>query len=179
MRRAATAVGLFFSLFTLTSGSATAVTDVEWGDAVQAAESVDPTLDAPPLTGTNVSAVGGGNSASNTNFGFSAFRRDGEVRGRMTVTDHLGNNLSANVVCIAAVVSPSGTGGLARLVGEVTDPASADRSMVFDVYDSGLPGGEGDMFNSAASPTPGNFPCNVTPPVDPIAHGNIAVRSLN
>jgi hypothetical protein len=178
--RARTVLGLFFFLFVLTQGSASALTDVEWSNSVQAAEAIEPTLSEPPLTGTDVSVIGGGVSATAANFAFSAFRRDGEVSGRMTLSDRLGNNFSADVVCITAVVAPDGRGGLARLVGRLTEPQFATNlTMFFDVFDSNLAGGGGDLLNVSSSPLPPEeFPCFPTMPVDPVANGNIAVRSL-
>jgi hypothetical protein len=176
LRRATTAVGLFLLLFTLTSGIAWSLTDVEWTDSVDAAEAVDPTLVEPPLTGTDVSVVGGGNSG-NTNFALSAFRRDGEVRGRISVTDRMGNHFSANVVCIDAVVAPDGSGGAARLVGELIRPTGNDRTLFVDAFDSDFDGGTGDLFNWSA--TPNEVPCAPPVPAQAITHGNIAVRSLD
>jgi hypothetical protein len=178
MKQTATALGLFFFLSVLTPGSALSVTDVEWNDSVQAAEAVDSTLSEPPLTGTNVSVVGGGNTASGTNFAFSAFRRDGTVSGRMTMTDHLGNTSSAEVFCITAVVGPGGRGGTAQIIGTLTKtPTPGVTTMVFDVLDSDQPGGELDRWNGGVS---NDASCDTPPaPVDEVANGNIAVRSLD
>ena len=179
--RRRTALGLFFFLFLLTQGSALGLTDVEWNDAVQAAESVDAAVAEPPLTGTDVSVVGGGSSVTGTNFAFSAFSRDGVVEGQMSVTDRLGNHLSADVVCVTAIVSPGGRGGLARLVGELREPQfGVLPTMFFDVFDSNAAGGAGDLWNVSSSPVPPEeFECSPSTPVDPVDNGNIAVRSLN
>jgi hypothetical protein len=184
VRRTTTAAGLFFLILGLTAGSASALTDVEWQESVEAAQAVDPTLAEPPLTGTEVSAVGGGKlnpMSTVSTVAFSASRRDGEVRGRMTMANGFGATFSANVVCIGAVVSPSGEGGLARLVGRLTDPQPGGQvTMFFDVFDSDAPGGEGDLFSQGQSTVPAEeFPCEPLPPIDPIASGNFAVRSLD
>jgi hypothetical protein len=182
VRRTTRVFGLFFLIFGLTAGSASAVTDVEWQDSVQTAQAVDPAIAPPPLTNTDVSAVGGGqlNPMTASAVAFSASRRDGEVRGRMTMANGSGA-ISADVVCIGAVVSPTGKGGLARLVGRLTEPGVGGQvTMFFDVYDSGGPGGEGDLFSQGQSTVPPEeFPCEPLPPIDAIVSGNFAVRSLD
>jgi hypothetical protein len=180
--RTRTAV-LFFCLLFVLTGTALA-TDGEWADAVDAAEAVDPTLDAPALTGTDVSVVGGGKAnagGSFPNFAFSASERSGVASGQMTVIGGFGNNVTADVVCIAAAVSPDGRGGTARLVGRLSEPQSGNPTLVFDVTDSGLAGGDGDTWASAIFATPPEeFPCIAPAPgPDPIANGNIAIRSLD
>jgi len=41
---------------------------------------------------------------------------------------------------------------------------------------TGLPGGEGDTFAGSLSPaSPETIPCEPTPGIDPIAHGNISI----
>jgi hypothetical protein len=177
-------IALFFCLFVLTTGSALAVTDGEWVDAVDAAQDVDPTLTAPSLTDTDVSAVGGGKlnpMSTVSTVAFSAARRDGDVRGRMTMANGFGATFSADVVCIGAVVAPGGESGLARLVGRLTEPGVGGQvTMFFDVYDSGGPGGDGDLFSQGQSTVPPEeFPCEPLPPIDPIVSGNFAVRSLD
>jgi hypothetical protein len=182
VKRMKRAAGLFFLLFAVTSGSAIAVTDVEWTDSVQAAEAIDAALVEPSSTGADVSAVGGGQtSLTLTNVAFSASRRNGEVRGRMTMINAAVATFSADVVCIGALVSPSGEGGLVRLVGRLTEPAPGGHvTMFFDVYDSGGPGGGGDLYSGGQTTTPPEeFPCEPLMPVDPIVHGNFAVRSLD
>jgi hypothetical protein len=174
-------VALFFCLFVLTTGSAIAVTDGEWSDAVDAAQAVDPTLTAPSPTDTDVSVVGGGkpNAGSPSSVAFGASRRNGEVRGRMVevTTD----TRVADVVCIGAIVAPGGEGGLARLVGRITQPASeAGQTMTFDVSDSSGPGGEGDLLTVSHNPSPPEeTECTPMMPITPIAQGNFAVRSLD
>ena len=183
MRRYAGTAVLFFCLTLLTSGTGVAATDVDWASSVDAAEAVDPTLAAPPLLGTNVSVVGGGKAivgGSFPNFAFSAFKRNGEVTGHMTLVGGFGNTMSATVVCVAAAVLPDGRGGAARLVGELDELASGIYpTLVFDVSDAG-PGGDGDTWSGFISPlAPLDFPCVSGAGGSPIGNGNVAVRSLD
>lgn len=159
------------------------MTDGEWSEAVDAAQAVDPTLTAPSLTGTDVSAVGGGKVVSGASVAFSVSRRDGDVRGRMTMTSSAGATFSADVVCIGAVVAPSGQGGEARFAGTVTAPASVQgQKMAFDVIDSGGPGDDEDFWSGSLRPASDEpFTCELpeSPPIDPLVSGNFAVRSLD
>jgi hypothetical protein len=181
MRCTRTAV-LFFCLFALTSGSAMAETDGNWTAAVAAMEDVIPSLQAPPLTATDVKVVGGGKAnpgPSFPNFAFSAFRRGDETRGQMKLITGFGQTYSADVVCISATFFPGG-GGIARLVGELKEPVFSAPTLVFDVTDSGLHGGEGDAWSGSFSPlAPLDFPCDPGSGGAPIAEGSIAVEPLD
>jgi hypothetical protein len=181
MRHARTAV-LFFCLIVLTPGSAAAATDDNWTDAVTAMEEVVPALQAPPLVSTDVKVVGGGKAnpgPSFPNFAFSAFRRNGATQGQMKLIAGFGQTFSANVVCISTTYFPGG-GGIARLVGELTEPVFSAPTMIFDVTDSGLHGGEGDAWSGFFSPlAPLDFPCDPGGGGAPIAEGSIAVRPFD
>jgi hypothetical protein len=171
MRHARTAV-LFFCLIVLTQGSTAATTDDNWADAVTAMEEVVPAL----------KVVGGGKAnpgPSFQNFAFSAFRRNGATQGQMKLIAGFGQTFSANVVCIATTYFPGG-GGIARLVGELTEPVFSAPTMIFDVTDSGLHGGEGDAWSGFFSPlAPLDFPCDPGGGGAPIAEGSIAVRPFD
>jgi hypothetical protein len=68
------------------------------------------------------------------------------------------------------------TAELARLVERLTEPAFSAQSLLFSVSDTALPGGEGDTFAGSLSPAaPETIPCEPTPGIDPIAHGNISI----
>jgi hypothetical protein len=176
--RTRTAVLSFCLLFVLT-GTALA-TDGDWADAVDAAEAVDPTITPPTLLDTDVSIVGGGHvlpGSSTLDFAVSGARRSGEVRGRMTEIVGSGGPLSANVVCIGHGELPDGS-RIARLVGELTEPTSGGaQTLVFDLTDSGQPGGDGDMWSGGFTTTPPlEFPCAPTGGGTPLAGGNISIR---
>jgi hypothetical protein len=179
MRRTTRTAVLFFSVLALTTGSAALATDGDWSSAVDAAQDVDPAITPPPAVNSDVRAVGGGDilgPGSSGNFALSGFRRNGVADGHLTLNAGSGTNLHADVVCVGAAVLPDGT-KLARLVGRLTEPLFSSQTLVFNVSDTGLPGGEGDTFVSSVTPTPPEeFPCAPTPGVDPIAHGNISIR---
>lgn len=170
---------LFFSLFALTTGSAALATDGDWGDAVDAAQSVDSAMTPPSPVAGDVRAVGGGDilgAGSSGNFALSGSRNDGEARGKLTLVGSSGQVFRADVVCIGAATLPDGT-KLARLVGRLAEPAFSSQSLFFNVSDSGQAGGEGDTFAGSLSPAaPEDIPCAPTPGIDPIAHGNISIR---
>jgi hypothetical protein len=170
---------LFFSLFALTTGSAALATDEEWGDAVDAAQSVDPAMAPPSAVAGDVRAVGGGDilgAGTTGNFALSGSRKDGEASGRLTLVGSQGQVFRADVVCIGAASLGDGT-KLARLVGRLTEPAFSAQSLLFNVSDTGRPGGEGDTFVGSLSPAaPEDIPCEPTPGIDPIAGGNISIR---
>jgi hypothetical protein len=106
----------------------------------------------------------------------SGIRRDGMTSGHLTLIGSQGQVFHADAVCIGATTLPDGT-KLARLIGRITDPGSPSRSLLFNVSDTGRPGGDGDTFAGSLSPTaPEDLPCEPTPGVDPIAHGNISIR---
>jgi len=177
--RARTAV-LFFCLVSLTSVSGALATDGEWSEAVDAAQTVDPTLTAPLVVDTDVSAVGGGDITAGPTtgqFAFSGSRKSGVATGRMTLVGAGGAIFSANVVCIQAASLPDGT-SFARLVGEVVDPTVSAQSMIFNVSDSSQPGGRQDTFSGSLSGTPAaEFPCAPTTGAQPtIGNGNISIR---
>jgi hypothetical protein len=178
MRRITRTAVLFFSLIALTTGSAALATGGDWASAVNAAQAVDPTIVPPTTVAGDVRAVGGGdiNGAGTTgNFALSGFRKDGDVRGKLTLIGSQGQVFHADVVCIGAAVNPDGT-RLARLVGRLTEPAFSFQSLLFNVSDTGLPGGEGDTFTGSLSPAaPEDIPCEPTPGIDEIAHGNISI----
>ena len=70
---------------------------------------------------------------------------------------------------------PGGT-TIARLVGQLTEPVITAQSLLFNVSDTGLPGGEGDTFAGSLSPAaPETVLCEPTPGIGPIAHGNISI----
>jgi hypothetical protein len=169
---------LFFSLIALTTGSNALATDEDWASAVDAAQAVDPAIVPPTAVAGDIRAVGGGDilgAGSTGNFAFSGSRKDGVVRGKLTLIGSQGQVFHADVVCIEAAVLPDGT-NLARLVGRLTEPAFSPQSLLFNVSDTGLPGGEGDTFAGSLSPAaPETIPCEPTPGIDPIAHGNISI----
>jgi hypothetical protein len=163
----------------LTTGSAALATDGDWSAAVDAAQAVDPAMSPPPAVEGDVRAVGGGdiNGAGTTgNFAMSGSRRDGASSGHLTLIGSQGQVFHADVVCLGAAALPDGT-KLARLIGRITNPGSPSRSLLFNVSDSGRAGGDGDTFAGSLSPTaPEDLPCEPTPGIDPIAHGNISIR---
>jgi hypothetical protein len=169
---------LFFWLAVLTTGSSALATDGEWASAVDAAQAVDPAIAPPSATMVDIRAVGGGDilgAGSTGNFALSGSRKDGVVRGTLTLIGSQGQVFHADVVCIEAAALPDGT-KLARLVGRLTEPAFSAQSLLFNVSDTGLPGGEGDTFAGSLSPAaPESIPCEPTPGIDPIAHGNISI----
>jgi hypothetical protein len=178
MRLTTRTAGLFFSLLSLTTGSNALATDDDWASAVDAAQAVDPAIAPPAGVAGDIRAVGGGDvlgSGSTGDFALSGFRKDGVVRGKLTLIGSQGQVFHADVVCIEAAVLPDGT-KLARLVGRLTEPFFTAQSLFFNVSDSGLPGGEGDTFAGSLSPAaPEDIPCEPTPGIDPIAHGNISI----
>jgi hypothetical protein len=178
MRHTTRTAVLFFSLFLLTTGTSALATDGDWSSAVDAAQAVDPAIVPPTPVAGDVRAVGGGDilgEGSSGNFALSGARRNGEVTGRLTLIGTQGQVFRATVVCIQAAVLPDGT-KLARLVGRLTEPAFSARSLLFNVSDTGLPGGEGDTFTGSLSPAEAeDIPCEPTPGIDPIAHGNISI----
>jgi hypothetical protein len=169
---------LFFSAIALTTGSNALATGGDWASAVDAAQAVDPAIDPPAAVAGDVRAVGGGDvlgAGTTGNFALSGSRVDGDVRGRLTLIGSQGQVFHADVVCLGAAVLPDGT-KLARLVGRLTEPAFSARSLLFNVSDTGLPGGEGDTFTGSLSPAePEDIPCEPTPGIDAIAHGNVSV----
>ena len=179
MRHTKRTAVLFFSLLLLTTGTTALATDGDWVSAVDAAQEVDPAIAPPPALESDVRAVGGGDilgSGSTGNFALSGVRRDGVATGRLTLIGSQGLVFHADVVCIGAAVLTDGT-KLARLVGRLTDPAFSFQSLLFNVSDTGLPGGEGDTFVGSLSPAaPEDIPCEPTPGIDPIAHGNISIK---
>jgi hypothetical protein len=178
MRHTSRTAVLFFSIIALTTGSNALATDGEWASAVDAAQAVDPAIVPPTTVAGDVRAVGGGdiNGAGTTgNFAFSGFRKDGDARGKLTLVGSQGQVFHADVVCIGAASLPDGT-KLARLVGRLTEPVFSFQSLLFNVSDTGLPGGEGDTFTGSLSPAaPGDIPCEPTPGIDPTAGGNISI----
>jgi hypothetical protein len=178
MRHTSRTAVLFFSIIALTTGSAALATDGEWASAVDAAQAVDPTIVPPTTVAGDVRAVGGGdiNGAGTTgDFALSGFRKGGDVRGKLTLIGSQGQVFRADIVCIGAASLPDGT-KLARLVGRLTEPLFSFRSLFFNVSDTGLAGGEGDTFTGSLSPAaPEDIPCEPTPGIDPIAHGNISI----
>jgi hypothetical protein len=179
MRRSSRTAVLFFWLLLLTTGSGALATDGDWTSAVDAAQSVDPAIEPPPAVETDVRTVGGGDVSgpgTSGNFALSGFRQDGVADGHLTLNAGLGTNLHADVVCIGAAELPDGT-KLARLIGRLEDPTPSAQSLIFNVSDTGLPGGEGDTWVGSLSPAaPEELPCAPTPGIDPIAHGNISIR---
>ena len=169
---------LFFSLFALTTGSNALATDDDWASAVDAAQAVDPAIAPPTAIAGDIRAVGGGDvlgAGSTGDFALTGFRKDGVARGKLTLIGSQGQVFHADVVCIEAAVLPDGT-KLARLVGRLTEPFFTAQSLLFNVSDSGLPGGEGDTFAGSLSPAaPEDISCEPTPGIDPIAHGNISI----
>jgi hypothetical protein len=167
------------------TGNALASHDAtEWDTAVAALAQVDPTIDPPLDDPTHVNAVGGGRvspaepGSSFPAFGFGATIGPAGVRGQMNQTLGFSQVFLADVFCLAAVPLPGG-GGIARLVGELKEPAlGIFPTMVFDVTDGGLPGGGGDMWNSQFSPLPPELvPCVATGSVSPI-DGSIVIHVL-
>jgi hypothetical protein len=166
---------LFFWLAALTIGSSALAMD---GDsAVDAAQAVDPAI-APPTTAGDIRAVGGGDilgAGSTGNFALSGSRTDGVVRGKLTLIGSQGQVFHADLVCVEAAA--------AHARHETRPPRrAADRAGVFgtvalfNVSDTGLPGGEGDTFAGSLSPAePEDIPCEPTPGIDPIADGNISI----
>jgi len=179
MRHTTRTAVLFFWLLLLTTGSSALATDGDWASAIDAAEAVDPAIVPPPAVESDVRAVGGGDilgAGTTGNFALSGVREGGDASGRLTLIGSQGQVLRADVVCIGAAVLPDGT-KLARLVGRLTEPFFTSQSLLFNVSDSGLPGGEGDTFTGSPSPAaPEDIPCAPTPNIDPIAHGNISIR---
>jgi hypothetical protein len=177
MRLTTRTAGLFFSLLVLTTGNNALATD-DWASAVDAAQAVDPAIAPPTAVAGDIRAVGGGDvlgSGSTGDFALSGFRKDGVARGKLTLIGSQGQVFHADVVCIEAAVLPDGT-KLARLVGRLTEPFFTAQSLLFNVSDSGLPGGEGDTFAGSLSPAaPEDIPCEPAPGIDPIAHGNISI----
>jgi hypothetical protein len=178
MRLTTRTAGLFFSLLVLTTGNNALATDDDWASAVDAAQAVDPAIAPPTAVAGDIRAVGGGDvlgSGSTGDFALSGFRKDGVARGKLTLIGSQGQVFHADVVCIEAAVLPDGT-KLARLVGRLTEPFFTAQSLLFNVSDSGLPGGEGDTFAGSLSPAaPEDIPCEPAPGIDPIAHGNISI----
>jgi hypothetical protein len=130
---------------------------------------------APPAAvAGDIRAVGGGDvlgAGSTDDFALSGFRKDGVARGKLTLIGSQGQVFHADVACIEAAVLPDGT-RLARLVGRLSEPFFTAQSLLFNVSDSELPGGEGDTFAGSLSPAaPEDIPCEPTPGIDPIAHG--------
>ena len=168
---------LFFSLVALTTGSGALATDDDWASAVDAAQAVDPTIAPPTAVTGDIRAVGGGDilgAGATGDFALSGFRDD-VARGRLTLIGSQGQVFRADVVCIGAASLPDGT-KLARLIGRLTEPFFTAQSLLFNVSDTGLPGGEGDTFAGGLSPAaPEDIPCEPTPGIDPIAHGNISI----
>jgi hypothetical protein len=168
---------LFFWLVALTIGSSALAMDGDWASAVDAAQAVDPAI-APPTTAGDIRAVGGGDilgAGSTGNFALSGSRTDGVVRGKLTLIGSQGQVFHADLVCVEAAALTHGT-KLARLVGRLTEPAFSAQSLLFNVSDTGLPGGEGDTFAGSLSPAePEDIPCEPTPGIDPIADGNISI----
>jgi hypothetical protein len=169
---------LFFWVVTLTTGSSALATDGDWASAVDAAQAVDSSIAPPAAVAGDIRAVGGGDilgAGSTGNFALSGSRTDGVARGKLTLIGSQGQVLHADVVCIEGVVLPDGT-KLARLVGRLTEPAFAAQSLLFNVSDTALPGGEGDTFAGSLSPAaPEDIPCEPTPGIDTIPHGNISI----
>jgi hypothetical protein len=178
MRHTSRTAVLFFSLLLLTSGSSALATDGDWASAVDAAQAVDPAIVPPTTVAGDVRAVGGGDilgAGSTGNFALSGLRKEGDESGRLTLIGSQGAVFHADVVRIGAAVLPDGT-ELARLVGRLTEPVFSTQSLFFNVSDTGLPGGEGDTFVGSLSPAaPEDIPCEPTPGIDPIAHGNISI----
>jgi len=178
MRLPTRTAALFFSLIALTTGSNALATDEDWASAVDAAQAVDPAIVPPTAVAGDIRAVGGGDilgAGSTGNFALSGSRKDGVVRGKLTLIGSQGQVFHADVVCIGAASLPDGT-KLARLVGRLTEPAFSAQALLFNVSDTGLPGGEGDTFAGSLSPAaPETIPCEPTPGIDPIAHGNISI----
>ena len=170
---------LFFSLIALTTGSNALATDDDWASALEAAQAVDPAIAPPTAVAGDIRAVGGGDilgAGSTGNFALSGSRKNGVVRGKLTLIGSQGQVFHADVVCIGAASLPDGT-KLARLVGRLTEPVFSAQSLFFNVSDTGFPGGEGDTFAGSLSPAaPEDIPCEPTPGIDPIAHGNISIR---
>jgi len=178
MRHTSRTAVLFFSLLALTTGSSALATDGDWASAVDAAQAVDPAI-VPPTIAGDVRAIGGGDiggAGTTGNFALSGSRKDGVVRGKLTLIGSQGQVRRADVVCIAVVGTPDGT-KLARLVGRLTEPAFSFQSLLFNVSDTGLPGGQGDTFTGSLSPAaPEDIPCEPTPGIDAIANGNISIE---
>jgi hypothetical protein len=178
MRHTPRTAVLFFSLLALTTGSSALATDGDWASAVDAAQAVDPAIVPPTIVTGDIRAVGGGDingSGTTGNFALSGFRKDGVVRGKLTLIGSQGQVFHADVVCIGAASLTDGT-KTARLVGRLTQPAFSFQSLFFNVSDTGLPGGDGDTFTGSLSPAePEAIPCEPTPGIDPIAHGNISI----
>ena len=179
MRRVTRTAVLFFSVLGLTTGSAALATDGDWSSAVNAAQQVDPAIVPPSTVAGDIRAVGGGDilgAGSTGNFALSGVRKAGLASGQLTLIGSQGQVFHADVVCVSAAVLTDGN-KLARLVGRLSEPAFSAQSLLFNVSDSGRPGGEGDTFAGSLSPSaPEDIPCEPTPGVDPIAHGNISIR---
>lgn len=170
--------GSLFCAPCLTTGSSALATDGDWASAVDAAQAVDPAIVPPAIVTGDIRAVGGGDingSGTTGNFALSGFRKDGVVPGQLTLIGSQGQVFHADVVCIGAASLTDGT-KTARLVGRLTQPAFSSQSLFFNVSDTGLPGGDGDTFTGSLSPAePEDIPCEPTPGIDPIAHGNISI----
>lgn len=179
MRHTTRTAVLFFSLLLLTTGSTALATDGDWASAVDAAQVVDPAIAPPTSVAGDIRAVGGGDilgAGTTGNFAFSGSRKDGVASGKLTLIGSQGQVFHADLVCIEATVLSDGT-KLARLVGRLTEPVFASQSLLFNVSDTGLPGGEGDTFSGGLpAAAPEDVPCEPTPGIDPIAHGNISIR---
>jgi len=95
-------------------------TDGEWASAVGAAQAVDPAIAPPSATMGDIRAVGGGDilgAGSTGNFALSGSRKDGVVRGKLTLIGTQGQVFHADVVCMEAAASrtapnsPASSGG--------------------------------------------------------------------
>jgi hypothetical protein len=126
---------------------------LDYQSAVDALAAVDPTIDPPPNDPGTDFAVGGLQGPDeNNNIGFSAhggpFGED--PQGHMSETIPAPENFKARfrVTCLAVA-------GNEAAIGLVpTDASSNDQvnEFVFAVFDSGLPGGTGDLFSFVPLP---------------------------
>jgi hypothetical protein len=124
---------------------------LDYQSAVDALTAVDPTIEAPPNDPGRDFAVGGlQGPEENNNIGFSAQSRPlGEdPQGQMSETIPGGFQARWRVTCLA-VVGHEAAFGLTP-----TNAASNDQTneFVFAVFDSGIPGGTGDLFGFVPIP---------------------------
>jgi hypothetical protein len=162
------------------AGASASHDPLEWDLAVAALGGVSTA--APPVNDPAVvTAVGGGRLGPAPKFGFGATLGPAGPRGTMTISEGVGTPVveSAQVFCLAAARLPGG-GAVATILGEVDPPQfGVFPTMVFQVTDSGLPGGAGDEWSGALVLEPPElalFQCVPRPGGVPITEGAIVVH---
>jgi hypothetical protein len=164
--------------FAAAAPSAPAAVDPDdWASAVTALHEVDPTVSPPLAEPGSVSVVGGGTPvATAAAFGISVRQAGLDVSGTMVLVLGSGNTLTARPVCVGALPLLGG-GGIARMVGELDEPfLGVSPTLIFDVTDSGVPGGVGDAFNSQMQQVPpSEADCTPVGSVSPLEHGSIVI----